>query len=183
MAPPPRSGENFGCPQCRVKYSISRRQTSPGYIPSCEACDQDFASRDRGDWLVYDRSDAPQLDSSRFINNADRSGPSVRPRSGDGTAAVRAFIDRFTPALTFRARVACREHDRWWEIAFAELVSEHLRYLGFRDGRRGNGMVQSLIDDLLRLVSAGRFSGVTNQFTAERLPGSLKLRTTRLPAG
>jgi hypothetical protein len=72
-------------------------------------------------------------------------------------------MDRCTLALTFRTRVAYREHNRWWEIAFAELVSKRLRNLGFHDGRRSNSMVKSLVDDLLRLVPAERVSSVTVQ--------------------
>jgi hypothetical protein len=136
---PPSAGEDFGCPCCQVKYSISRRQTPPGFSPSCEDCDQEFVSRDRGDWLVYDRADAPRLNPSRVANDAGQGGPSVRPRSGGGIAALRAFIEHITPALTFCGHVAYREHDHWWEIAFAEILFKRLRNLGFRNGRRSNG--------------------------------------------
>jgi hypothetical protein len=54
----PSVGEDFGCPHCHVKYAISRRQTPPGIRPACEDCDQEFVSRDHGDWMVYDRADA-----------------------------------------------------------------------------------------------------------------------------
>jgi hypothetical protein len=164
-----RVGENFGCPHCQVKYSISRRQTSPGFNPCCEDCDQEFASRERADWLVYDRVGAPQASAPRpnpsnAINNSDRSGPSVCRRSGGSIAALRAFADRFPPALTFRARVACREYDGWREISFAERLSRSLRRLGFGDGRRASGMmVQTLIDGLLvYLAPAKRFLSVTH---------------------
>jgi hypothetical protein len=49
---------DFGCPLCHAKYAVTRRPTSPGIIPVCEECDQEFMSQDDGDWLLYDRADA-----------------------------------------------------------------------------------------------------------------------------
>jgi hypothetical protein len=49
---------NFGCPLCHAEYAIFRRQTPPGIVPTCENCDQEFMSRDDGDWLLYERADA-----------------------------------------------------------------------------------------------------------------------------
>jgi hypothetical protein len=50
--------EIFGCPHCRAHYKIIRRQTSPGIVPTCEDCSQEFLSQDRGEWLLYERVDA-----------------------------------------------------------------------------------------------------------------------------
>jgi hypothetical protein len=182
-----RPGEDFGCPHCQVKYSIRRRQTPPGFNPSCEDCDQQFSSREHADWLVYDRADAahpspaPRPNPSKVIYNSDRSGPSVYPRSGGSIAALRAFMDRFVPAVTFRARVACREYDRWREISFAERVSKFLRKFGFSDGRRASGMVvQTLINGLLLyLATAKRFLSVTHQTYLGANGAECRLRTRR----
>jgi hypothetical protein len=43
------------CLFCHAKYERFRRQTPPGFIPSCDGCGQDFLARDSGDWLVYER--------------------------------------------------------------------------------------------------------------------------------
>jgi hypothetical protein len=49
---------NFGCPLCHANYAVTRRPTPPGIIPVCEECDQEFVSREDGEWLLYDRADA-----------------------------------------------------------------------------------------------------------------------------
>jgi hypothetical protein len=54
-APP---GERFGCPRCHASYALIRRQTSPGLIPTCENCDQEFPPTEAGEWLLYERVDA-----------------------------------------------------------------------------------------------------------------------------
>jgi hypothetical protein len=52
------SSERFGCPLCHAKYSVVRRQSAPGIIPTCEDCDQDFPPTENGEWLIYEREDA-----------------------------------------------------------------------------------------------------------------------------
>jgi transcription elongation factor Elf1 len=52
------SSESFGCPLCHAKYTVVRRQSAPGIIPTCEACDQDFPPTENAEWLIYQREDA-----------------------------------------------------------------------------------------------------------------------------
>jgi hypothetical protein len=51
------SNANFGCPLCHTEYAILRRPTPPGIVPMCEDCNQEFMTRDNGDWLLYERAD------------------------------------------------------------------------------------------------------------------------------
>jgi len=69
---------NFGCPLCHAKYAVTRRLTPPGIIPICGECDQEFVSREDGEWLLYDRADtwSPKTLPHRSTRAAGSSGAS-----------------------------------------------------------------------------------------------------------
>lgn len=53
--------DTIGCPACHATYALTRRQTPPGFKPTCENCAQEFLARDQLDWLVYEQVDCMSI--------------------------------------------------------------------------------------------------------------------------
>jgi hypothetical protein len=88
---------NFGCPLCHAKYAITRRPTSPGIIPVCEECDQEFVSREDGEWLLYDPVSIDQ-------GGGKLAGHQRSQGSGGGSDGIHSGLTSTMARITIQAK-------------------------------------------------------------------------------
>jgi hypothetical protein len=84
--------ETIGCPACHATYALTRRQTPPGFTPTCENCAQEFLARDQLDWLVYEQVDC--LSTARTAQN-----PAKAPNPPRDLAALYPILRGFVESL------------------------------------------------------------------------------------